>query len=87
MRYSVRSRKQEKEFNYRLKSYCKACGCPEYSSHRIRNYSITEQARENPDITQIQYNSGHLDPNTTLGYIHRAQEEQQNLEEWRKIHG
>lgn len=74
-------------FNKNLKKYCKLAGIPYYSSHRIRNYSISEQSKV-LDIIQVQKNSGHLDYTTTLGYLRSADMsfDTEYYEKWCAIH-
>ena len=57
------------KFNEHLKKYCTACGIRYLSSHKIRFYAVTEQAKLGKDILEIQYNSGHKNRETTEHYI------------------
>ena len=52
-----------------------AAGVEYHSSHRMRNYSITEQNKQTDDLLQIAQNSGQLNLETTLGYVRKAKNE------------
>ena len=56
-------------FNEKLRRYCQEAGIRYLSSHKIRFYSITEQAASGMDLATIQYNSGHRSPQMTLHYL------------------
>ena len=64
-----------------------ATGINYYSSHKMRFYAVTAQAKAGVDIDTIRYNSGHLHLETTLGYIRRANNEAENSEKWDEIFG
>ena len=72
-------------FNQRLRQLCTRAGINYYSSHKMRFYAVTAQARAGVDIDTIRYNSGHLHLETTLGYIRRAKDEAENSEKWDEI--
>ena len=74
-------------FNQRLKQLCTRAGINYYSSHKMRFYAVTAQAKAGVDIDTIRYNSGHLHLETTLGYIRRAKNEAENSEKWDEIFG
>lgn len=56
-------------FNEKLRTYCQAAGIRYLSSHKIRFFSITEQAASGMDLATIQYNSGHKSPQMTYHYM------------------
>ena len=72
-------------FNQRLKQICERAGVRYLSSHKIRFYAVTAQARAGFDIGTIQQNAGHLNPSTTLGYIRMVQREAENREKWASV--
>ena len=72
-------------FNQRLKQICERAGVRYLSSHKIRFYAVTAQARAGFDIGTIQQNAGHLNPGTTLGYIRMVQREAENREKWASV--
>lgn len=72
-------------FNQRLKQICERAGVRYLSSHKIRFYAVTAQARAGFDIGTIQQNAGHLNPGTTLGYIRMVQREAENREKWESV--
>jgi len=77
------------KFNEHLHKYCDACGIRYLSSHKIRFYAVTEQARIGKSLSDIQYNSGHRNKGTTEGYIRRVQNREKAVadEDWEKIFG
>lgn len=75
------------KFNEYLKKYCEAAGIRYLSSHKIRFYAVTEQAKAGVPLPNLQYNSGHRDPGTTLGYIRAAHCEEKDFELWERIFG
>lgn len=74
------------KFNRILKKTCQELDIDYHSSHRLRNYSITEQSKQTDDLLQIAQNSGQLNLATTLGYIRKAKNETQDYEAWCEIH-
>lgn len=74
------------KFNRILKKTCQELGIDYHSSHRLRNYSITEQSKQTDDLLQIAQNSGQLNLETTLGYVRKAKNEMQDYEAWCEIH-
>ncbi len=75
------------KFNKYLKKYCEACGIRYLSSHKIRFYAVTEQAKAGMDLSRIQYNSGHKCKSTTLHYMRNASNEAISDEKWEKVFG
>lgn len=75
------------KFNENLKKYCEASGIRYLSSHKIRFYAVTEQAKAGVDLSTIQYNSGHRCKSTTLHYIRNASKEAVSDERWEKVFG
>ena len=75
------------KFNAYLKKYCEACGIRYLSSHKIRFYAVTEQAKAGMDIATIQHNSGHKCKSTTLHYIRNASNEAVSDERWESVFG
>ena len=75
------------KFNDYLKKYCEDCGIRYLSSHKIRFYAVTEQAKAGMDLATIQYNSGHKNKGTTLGYIRNASKQAVSDEKWEKVFG
>ncbi|MCR4640402.1 MAG: hypothetical protein K5697_00050 [Lachnospiraceae bacterium] len=69
-------------FNQKLKGYCLEAGVPYFSSHKIRFWSVTAQAKAGADLDTLKYNSGHKCKSTTLHYIRRANTESVNRELW-----
>jgi len=74
------------KFNRILKETCQRLGIDYHSSHRLRNYSITEQSKQTDDLLQIAQNSGQLNLETTLGYVRKAKNETQDYDAWCEIH-
>ncbi|SFC42005.1 tyrosine-type recombinase/integrase [Butyrivibrio sp. YAB3001] len=75
------------KFNEYLKKYCEACGVRYLSSHKIRFYAVTEQAKAGMDLLTIQHNSGHRCKSTTLHYMRNASNEAVADERWEKVFG
>lgn len=75
------------KFNAYLKKYCEACGIRYLSSHKIRFYAVTEQAKAGIDLATIQRNSGHKCKSTTLHYIRNASNEAVSDERWESVFG
>ena len=75
------------KFNENLKKYCEASGIRYLSSHKIRFYAVTEQARAGLDLAKIQYNSGHKCKSTTLHYIRNASNDAVSDDRWEKVFG
>ncbi|MBO4846466.1 MAG: site-specific integrase [Lachnospiraceae bacterium] len=75
------------KFNDYLKKYCEACGIRYLSSHKIRFYAVTEQARAGMDLLTIQQNSGHRCKTTTLHYMRLAQFDPVADEKWESVFG
>lgn len=75
------------KFNEHLKKYCTACGIRYLSSHKIRFYAVTEQAKAGMPLPSIQYNSGHRCKDTTLGYIRNAENRAICDDKWNAIFG
>lgn len=73
-------------FNNNLKRYCEAVGIPYRSSHKIRFWSITAQARAGVSLPSIMYNSGHKNKSTTLHYIRVVDTEKENAEKLGNIY-
>ena len=73
-------------FNNNLKKYCEAVGIPYRSSHKIRFWSITAQARAGVSLPSIMYNSGHKNKSTTLHYIRVVDTEKENAEKLGNIY-
>ena len=70
-----------------IKKYCEASGIRYLSSHKIRFYAVTEQARAGLDLAKIQYNSGHKCKSTTLHYIRNASNDAVSDDRWEKVFG
>ncbi len=75
------------KFNEYLKKYCEACGVRYLSSHKIRFYAVTEQAKAGTDLLTIQHYSGHRCQSTTLHYMRNACNEAVADEKWEKVFG
>ncbi len=75
------------KFNDYLRKYCNACGIRYLSSHKIRFYAVTEQARAGMDLLTIQHNSGHRCKSTTLHYMRLVQNDPVVDERWEKVFG
>jgi integrase len=75
------------KFNEYLKKYCEACGVRYLSSHKIRFYAVTEQAKVGTDLLTIQHYSGHRCKSTTLHYMRNASNEAVADEKWEKVFG
>ena len=77
------------KFNEHLQKYCKACGIRYLSSHKIRFYAVTEQAKLGKSLPDIQYNSGHRNRSTTEGYIRSILNKKNAVadEDWEEIFG
>ena len=73
------------KFNRKLKEVCEKVGVTYHSSHRFRNYSISEQAKTK-NLMEVMYNSGHANMQTTLGYMRSASLQNQDYEQWCEIH-
>ena len=56
-------------FNEKLRKFCQEAGIRYFSSHKIRFFSITEQAASGMSLATIQYNSGHRSPQMTYHYM------------------
>ena len=69
-------------FNEKLKAYCQAAGVRYFSSHKIRFFSITEQAASGMDLATIQYNSGHKSPQMTYHYMRPQGMAEDQREHW-----
>lgn len=75
------------KFNEHLKNYCEKAGIRYLSSHKIRFYAVTEQAKAGIDLPTIQHNSGHRCKSTTLHYIRNASNDAVADERWEKVFG
>ena len=75
------------KFNDYLKKYCTDCGIRYLSSHKIRFYAVTEQAKAGLDLLTIQHNSGHRCKTTTLHYMRMADNDPVADERWERIFG
>jgi integrase len=77
------------KFNEHLQKYCTACGIRYLSSHKIRFYAVTEQAKLGKDLLEIQYNSGHKNKSTTEGYIRSVRNKEDAVvdDTWEQIFG
>lgn len=75
------------KFNDYLKKYCTECGIRYLSSHKIRFYAVTEQAKAGLDLLTIQHNSGHRCKTTTLHYMRMAGNDPVPDERWERIFG
>ena len=75
------------KFNEYLKKYCESCVIRYLSSHKMRFYAVTEQAKAGLDLATIQYNSGHKCKSTTLRYIRNARNDAVSDEKWEKVFG
>ncbi len=75
------------KFNEHLQKYCHACGIRYLSSHKIRFYAVTEQAKIGMDLATIQYRSGHKCKTTTLHYIRNASINAVCDEKWESVFG
>lgn len=72
-------------FNEKLKAYCEKIDIPYRSSHKIRFFAVTEQARHGMDLTTIQYNAGHKNAETTYGYMVPYLRQDEKKETWNGI--
>jgi len=73
------------KFNLYLKKYCTGCGIRYFSSHKMRFYAVTEQAKAGMDLVTIQYLSGHKNPDTTFKYMRTARLTNESNDKWDKV--
>ncbi|MDY3854430.1 MAG: site-specific integrase [Butyribacter sp.] len=65
-------------FNRRLKKYCKECGIPYYSSHKIRFFNAST-AYNGENLVTISRLMGHSEVETTLHYLRNVHKEDDNI--------
>ncbi len=65
-------------FNRRLKKYCKECGIPYHSSHKIRFYNAST-AYDGKNLVTISKLMGHSQVETTLHYLRNVQKDEHQL--------
>jgi len=70
----------------KLKQLCNSAGVIYHSSHKIRFWSVSAEARMGMDLETIRRNAGHSDSNTTLHYIRDIDSKAVNDTYWDSIY-
>lgn len=65
-------------FNRRLKKYCRECGIPYHSSHKIRFYNAST-AYDGKNLVTISKLMGHSQVETTLHYLRNVQKDEHQM--------